>query len=49
MLKKEKSKWVVYDSKGKRKLGTHDTREKAVAQIAAIEASKAAKAKESKK
>ena len=48
MLKKEGSKWVVYDSKGKRKLGTHETREKAVAQIAAIEASKAAKAKEKK-
>ena len=48
MLKKEGSKWVVYDSKGKRKLGTHETREKAVAQISAIEASKAARAKEKK-
>lgn len=49
MLKKEGAKWVVYDSKGKRKLGTHETREKAVAQIAAIEASKAARAKADKK
>lgn len=41
MLKKEGKKWVVYDSSGKKKLGTHDKRDDAVAQIAAIEISKA--------
>lgn len=40
-MKKEGNKWVVYDSKGKKKLGEHKNREDAVAQIAAIEISKA--------
>ena len=42
MLKHENGKWNVYDSKGKRKLGSHPSEEEALAQIGAIEASKAA-------
>jgi len=45
MLKKEGRKWVVYDSSGKKKLGEHERREDAVAQIAAIEISKAKRGK----
>lgn len=41
MIRPENGKYVVYDSKGRRKLGTHDTKAEADAQIAAIEAAKA--------
>jgi hypothetical protein len=40
MIKKEGSKWNVYDSKGKKKLGNHATRKDAVQQLRAIEANK---------
>ena len=40
MIKKSGSKWKVYDSTGKKCLGTHDTEKEAKAQIRAIEASK---------
>ena len=40
MIKKEGSKYVVYDSKGKKKLGSHPTKKQAQAQIAAREISK---------
>lgn len=43
VIKKEGDKWVLYDSKGKKKLGTHDTKKKAKAQEAAINISKARK------
>ena len=39
-IEKVGSKYVVYPSKGGKRLGTHDTREKALAQLRAIEASK---------
>jgi hypothetical protein len=45
MLKHEGDKWNVYDSKGKNKLGSHSSKKKALAQIGAIEASKARAAK----
>lgn len=45
MIKKEGSKYVVYDSAGEKKLGEHDTKESAVKQIAAIEISKAKRGK----
>ena len=38
-LKKKGNKWVVLSKKGKL-LGTHDTKEKAMKQLAAIEANK---------
>jgi hypothetical protein len=41
MLKHEDDEWNVYDSKGKKKLGSHPSKKKALAQIGAIEASKA--------
>ncbi|MBM4370122.1 MAG: hypothetical protein FJ098_00610 [Deltaproteobacteria bacterium] len=41
VIRKEGKKWVLYDSKGKKKLGTHDTYEKARAQERAIQISKA--------
>ena len=40
MIKKVGSKWVVYSKDGSKKLGTHDTKEKALKQLAAIEISK---------
>lgn len=40
MIKKEGSKYVVYDSAGKKKLGEHPDKESAVKQVAAIEISK---------
>ena len=40
MIKKQGSKYIVYDSTGKKKLGTHETKEKALAQLRAIEISK---------
>lgn len=40
MKKKVGKKWVVYDSTGKKKLGTHTTEKAANAQLAAIEISK---------
>jgi hypothetical protein len=39
-IKKVDNKWVVYPKKGGDRLGTHDTKEKALKQLAAIEASK---------
>jgi len=45
MILKKKGKYVVYDSKGDKKLGEHPTRKEALAQIAAIEASKASRKK----
>jgi len=43
MIKKKGDKYVVYDSKGSKKLGEHDTKAKALDQLAAIEISKKAK------
>ena len=40
-IKKVDGKYVVYPSKGGNRLGTHDTKEKALAQLKAIEVSKA--------
>ncbi len=44
MIKKIGSKWVLYDSKGTRVLGRHDTKEEALKQERAIQLSKARKA-----
>lgn len=43
MIRKEKNKFVVRDSSGKKVLGTHKTKEEALAQLRAIEISKARK------
>ena len=40
MIKKVGSKWVVYSKDGSKKLGTHDTKEKALKQLAVIESYK---------
>lgn len=40
-IKHQGSKWIVTDKKGKKKLGTHTSRKKAVKQLQAIEISKA--------
>jgi hypothetical protein len=40
MIVKEKNKFVVKDSSGKKTLGTHKTKEAAQRQLAAIEISK---------
>lgn len=40
MIKKSGNKWILYTKDGKRKLGTHSTREEAVAQERAIRAGK---------
>jgi hypothetical protein len=40
-IKKRGSKWVVTDRSGKKTLGTHPSRKKALAQLRAIEISKA--------
>jgi hypothetical protein len=40
-IEKVDGKWVVYPSKGGKRLGTHDTEKEALAQLRAIEASKA--------
>jgi|TARA_R100000664_G_C2750248_1_gene137542 hypothetical protein len=40
VIKKEGNNYVVYDSAGKKRLGTHKTRKQAVKQIAAVEISK---------
>ena len=40
MIRKEDGKYVLYTKDGSRKLGTHDTREKAVKQEQAIQISK---------
>lgn len=40
MIKKQGDKYVVYDKSGKKKLGEHKTRAKAVDQLQAIEISK---------
>ena len=44
MIKKVGSKYNVYDSTGKKKLGSHPTRAAALKQLAAIEISKSKKA-----
>lgn len=36
MIKKSGSRWILYTKDGKRKLGTHTTREEALAQERAI-------------
>ena len=41
MIVKDGDKWLVKDSKGKKVLGTHPSRKKALAQLRAIEISKA--------
>lgn len=43
MIRKHGGKYVVMDSKGKRKLGSHDSYNKALKQLAAIEHSKKTK------
>jgi len=40
IIRQEHGKFVVRTKTGDRKLGTHDTKEKALAQLRAIEASK---------
>jgi hypothetical protein len=40
MLKKVGKKYVVFDSTGENRLGSHATREKALKQLAAIEIAK---------
>lgn len=40
MIRKRGSKWVVMDKSGKKVLGTHPSREKALKQLRAIEISK---------
>jgi len=40
MLKKIGGKYVVFDSSGKKRLGSHATRKAALQQLAAIEISK---------
>ena len=44
MIKRVGTKWVLYDSKGQRVLGRHDTREEALRQERAINLSKARRA-----
>ena len=44
MIIKKGDKYVVKDSKGKKVLGTHSTRQAALKQLAAIEISKKGKA-----
>lgn len=39
-IKKRGNKWVVTDSSGKKILGTHSSRAKAIDQLQAVEASK---------
>lgn len=46
MIKKQGKKWVVTDSSGKKILGTHETKEKAIKQLAAVEISKKERKKE---
>lgn len=41
MIKKEGSKYCVYDSSGKKKLGTHKSKKDALKQLRAIEYAKA--------
>ena len=43
MIKKSGNRWILYSKDGKRKLGTHATREEAVAQERAIMANKGKK------
>lgn len=44
VIRKEGGKWVLYDSSGKKKLGTHNSKKEAEAQETAINLSKARKA-----
>ena len=48
-IKKVGDKYVVYPKSGGDRLGTHDTKEKALAQLRAIEASKNENLEEQKK
>jgi hypothetical protein len=43
MIKKQGNKYVVYDSSGSKKLGSHSTKAKALDQLAAIEIAKKGK------
>lgn len=45
MIRKSGNKYKVLDSSGKKVLGTHQTKEKAAKQLAAIEISKARRGK----
>ena len=45
MIRKVGSKYNVYDKTGKKKLGSHPSRAKALAQLRAIEASKSRRLK----
>jgi hypothetical protein len=45
IIKKVGNKWVVFTKNGGRRLGTHTSKQDAMKQLAAIEASKAAAAK----
>lgn len=45
MIKRANGKYVVYDSTGTKRLGSHDTKREAEDQIAAIEASKSRRKK----
>lgn len=45
MIKKQGNKWILYTKDGSRKLGTHSSKKKAIAQEIAIKASKAKKTK----
>ena len=49
MIKKKGNEWCVYTHDGKKELGCHPTKIQAHGQLAAIEASKAKKAKGAKK
>lgn len=46
MIKKKGNKWIVMDSSGKKVLGTHQSKDKAMKQLAAVEISKKNKKKE---
>lgn len=43
MIKKENDKWILYSSDGSKKLGTHDSKKKAIAQEIAIKIAKGSK------
>ena len=49
MIKKEGNKYNVYDKTGTKKLGSHDSQKKALAQLRAIEASKTEQTKKNTK
>ena len=45
MIVRQKGKWIVKTSDGKKQLGSHDTEEQAKKQLAAIEISKKQRSK----